>query len=111
MLFTPADITLNFTLFEFEFDEFDDGSTGVLHRPRLSSVLPSEISAVRSHATIGRAGHDFVEYAAADVDSESRRRLRELSSRFFWLQNDTPSSYALVIQDLSVAGDSRAVGN
>src|ERR1700681_1132913 len=65
-------------LFQLEFDEFDEGRTGVLHRPRLPGVLPDEIAFVRSHAAIGRSRHHFGQYAAVDVDPESRCRLRDL---------------------------------
>src|SRR5258707_12356180 len=87
-------------LFQLEFDEFDEGRTGVLHRPGLPGVLPDEIAYVRSHAAIGRSGHHFGQYAAVDVDPESRCRLRDLPGCLPRFHNDAPSSYARVIHDL-----------
>ncbi len=66
-------------LFQFEFDEFDLGRAGVLHRPRLPAVLPDEIAVVRRHAAIGRARHHFGKHAAVDVDPQARCGLRDLS--------------------------------
>src|SRR5579863_2328772 len=78
-------------LFQLEFNEFDEGRTGVLHRPRLPGILPDEIAFVRSHATIGRTGHHFGKYAAVDVNPESWCRLGDLSGGLSRFQNNTPS--------------------
>jgi hypothetical protein len=51
-------------LFQLELDEFDEGGTGVLHRPRLRDILPDEIAFAGSHATIGRSGHYFARLCA-----------------------------------------------
>ena len=42
------------SLFQLEFDEFDEGRAGVLHGSRLPCILPDEIAWVWSHAAVGR---------------------------------------------------------
>src|SRR6185295_19141008 len=98
-------------LLQLEFDEFDEGRAGVLHRPRLSGILPDEIAFVGSHAAVGRSGDHFGEHAAVDVDAESRCGLLDLSGRLSGFQSDAPSPEPRVVHDLGVAGDARAVGH
>src|SRR3979490_3476084 len=87
----PSKTTTHRPLFQLEVDEVDGGRAGVLHGPRLPCILPDEIAFVRSHPAVGRSRHHLGQYAAVDVDSETRGCLRDLSRRPPGVTGGTPT--------------------